>query len=282
MHWHLCDHIYITQFREEFILLDTKADSYTICLKHFSNLLPKLLSRRKENREGNVFERKKASSENFFFAEEGSAVKNFLSDEDHFCANEFSSPNTQFSMQELETIQKLLENQIIEKKETPYPFYIDRKINSEGVSNIAWSLPLENKRVVFSFWVLRAFITLLKVHLYMKIKGFYPTLQLIKNSKKEKFNYTIPGDDELRDLANIVNKACLIYPTRTKCLEWSITFILLALTRKWKCNLEIGVQNYPFFAHAWVECGEKVVMDSQSLREGLSIILNEPFRKLKE
>ncbi len=59
-----------------------------------------------------------------------------------------------------------------------------------------------------------------------------------------------------------------------------MTFVLLALRRRWKCNLEIGIQNYPF-ADAWVECDGKVVMDSQDLRTGLAIILNEPFRRLK-
>lgn len=113
------------------------------------------------------------------------------------------------------------------------------------------------------------------------MRGFYSTIQLIKRCRESQSNYIIPPMEDLRKLANIVNKACLIHPTRTKCLEWAMTFVLLALKRKWKCNLEIGVQNYPFFAHAWVECDGKVVMDSQDLREGLAIILNEPFRKLK-
>ena len=124
-------------------------------------------------------------------------------------------------------------------------------------------------------------MTLLRVNFYIKIRGFYPTIQLIKRDCKNPSNYIIPHDKELKDLANILNKACLFYPTRTKCLEWAITFVLLALKRKWKCNLEIGVQNYPFLAHAWVECGGKVIMDSQDLREELAIILNEPFRQLK-
>jgi len=35
------------------------------------------------------------------------------------------------------------------------------------------------------------------------------------------------------------------------------------------------------FAHAWVKYDEKLVMDSEDLMKGLSIILNESFRKLK-
>ena len=124
-------------------------------------------------------------------------------------------------------------------------------------------------------------MTLLQVNFYIKMRGFYSTIQLIKKSYNLDLTYVVPSEEELRDLATIVNKACFIYPTRIKCLEWGITFVLLALKRKWKCNLEIGVQNYPFFAHAWVECDGKIVTDSQDLREGLAIILNEPFRRLK-
>ncbi|HUX80287.1 MAG TPA: lasso peptide biosynthesis B2 protein, partial [Alphaproteobacteria bacterium] len=142
-------------------------------------------------------------------------------------------------------------------------------------------LPLENKKISLNIQVLKALFTLIKVNLYIKIRGLYPTIQLIKKSRKNQVQYLIPTEEELNDLARIVNTACFLHPTRIKCLEWAMTFVLLALKRRWKCNLEIGVQNYPFFAHAWVECDGKVVMDSQYLREDLAIILNEPFRRLK-
>lgn len=233
MFYHLNDHIYMTQFREEFILLDTKKDRYSICFKQFSKLMTELLDKDLSN-----------SIQNFAY------------------------------------IEKLLTDNIIKKRAFPYPFSVDRKPHSEGVSNIDWRLPLENEKVESSIQVLRALQTLIKVNFYIKFKGLYETIQLIKKSRKNKSKYIIPEEEELQKLANIVNKACLIYPTRTKCLEWAMTFVLLALKREWKCNLEIGVQNYPFMAHAWVECNGNVVMDSQDLRNGLAIILNEPFRSV--
>lgn len=239
MYYHLRDHIYIAQFQDELIILDTKKDNYTVCFNNFSGLLLDLLEKRL-----------------------------------------FSCSGSQFSSQDLIYIQKFIDNNLIEKKDTFYPFYIDRKLGSEGVSNVDWSLPLENKEVHLNGKVLRAFNTLVQINFYIKFRGLYATIKLIKKCRKSQLNYIIPQEEELRNLANIVNKACLIYPTRTKCLEWAMTFVLLALKRKWKCNLEIGVQNYPFIAHAWVECNGKVVMDSQDLREGLAIILNEPFRKI--
>ncbi len=233
-HYNLCDHIYISHYREDLILLDTKSDAYTICSPEFSDLLLGLI--------------------------EGTTVAQDID------------------------IQNLLDDQIIEKKETVYPFYIDQKINTHGVSDIDWKLPLETKetkKVNLNTSVLKAFLTLIQVNFHIKMRGFYAAIQSIKKTQKSHLIYTIPSDEELRDLANILNKACLIYPVRIKCLEWAMTFVLLALRRRWKCNLEIGVQNYPFLAHAWVECNGNVVMDSQDLRSGLAIILNEPFRRLK-
>jgi hypothetical protein len=43
-------------------------------------------------------------------------------------------------------------------------------------------------------------------------------------------------------------------------------------------NLVIGVQNYPFMAHAWVESNGKIIGDDSRLRENLAIILEEPYR----
>lgn len=242
--YHFCTHIYVSQFRNELILLDTKRDKYTICSQQFSELLLELVG--------------ETSSR-----------------------GSFSPPSYQQSLHDKVDIKELINDAIIEKKKTSYPYYIDQKIDSHGVSNVDWRLPLKNKKVKLNVPVLEALTILIKVNFYMRVRGFYRTIQLIKKSRKIESNYIIPQTAELEDLASIVNKACFIYPTRTKCLEWAMTFVLLALKRKWKCNLEIGVQNYPFMAHAWVECDGKVIMDSQDLRKGLAIILNEPFRRLK-
>lgn len=244
-YYHFCAHIYASRFRDELILLDTKRDTYTICSEPFSVLLLGLVG--EPNSKGS-----------------------------------FSScSDKQFSNHETDDIQALINDAIIKKKETPYSYFIDQKIDSHGVSNVDWSLSLEDKKVKMNESVWKALMTLIKVNFYTQIRGFYKTIRLIKKSRKSQSDYILPQREELESLAKIVNKACLIYPTKTKCLEWAITFVLLALKRKWKCNLEIGVQNYPFLAHAWVECDGKVVMDSQDLREGLAIILSEPFRRLK-
>ena len=258
MSFHLRDHIYIAQFRDELILLDLKQDTYTICFQSFSDLLIDLLDETKSKSENKPATKKISPIE-----------VNCL------------SYSLQLKSDDLAFVKQLIDDNIIEEQNSPFLFHIDRKPDTYGVSNVDWRLPLDNKKVPLNGEVLKAFVTLLKINFYMKVRGFYATIQLIKNHRKERVDYIIPSGKDLRELANIVNKACLLYPTRTKCLEWAMTYVLTALKQGWKCNLEIGVQNYPFMAHAWVECDGKVVMDSQDLREGLAIILNEPFRKVK-
>lgn len=224
-------HIYITQFRDQVILLDTKKDKYTICSSGLANILLKVVHNQ----------------------ELGESDQNYLN--------------------------VLLGEKAVRPQKIPYSFYTDCKTESIGVSNIDWRLPLNEERVPLDFSVIHALWQLIKVNFYIKFLGFHYAILLIKKTSKKKKDYFIPSEADLMYLANIVNKACLIYPSRTKCLEWAITYVLLALQQRWKCNLEIGVQNYPFMAHAWVECDGKVIMDSQEIREGLAIILNEPFRK---
>ena len=232
-HYSFCKHIYITQFRDQVILLDTKEDKYTICSQSFADILLKVVH------------------------------------------------NKELTESDRHTLQALINAKIIQCQNTPYPFYTDCKVDSVGVSNIDWRLPLNEQEVPLGPPVVIALLRLIQVNSYIKLLGFHKAIQLIKRARKKNVDYIIPRDEELKQLTSIVNKACLIYPSRTKCLEWAMTYVLLALQKGWKCNLEIGVQNYSFMAHAWVECNGKVVMDSQNLREGLGIILNEPFRREK-
>ena len=232
-YFHLVPHIYIAQFRDQVILLDTKNDAYTICSETFGNILLGAASN------------KKLTQESF------------------------------------DALDSLLQAGILEKSNIPYPFYIDQKPDSVGVSNIDWRLPLNEKKTPFSLSVFKALWYLVKVNFYIKFLGFHRAIGLIQKAYKQKRKYIITNHENLDHLAGVVNKACLIYPSRTKCLEWAMTYILMALQKGWKCNLEIGIQNYPFMAHAWVECDGKIIMDSQDLRSGLAIILNEPFRRFK-
>lgn len=64
----------------------------------------------------------------------------------------------------------------------------------------------------------------------------------------------------------------MLYYKRTKCLEWACALILLGINHGLSLNLVIGVQNRPFFAHAWVEHLGSIVGDNPRRRQQLAVI----------
>lgn len=81
-----------------------------------------------------------------------------------------------------------------------------------------------------------------------------------------------PNKEDLDKVAHILDKACMLYPTKTLCLAWAASFVMLLLKRGWRCQLLIGVQTLPFYAHAWVELNGKVINDDPQLQERLAPI----------
>ncbi len=55
------------------------------------------------------------------------------------------------------------------------------------------------------------------------------------------------------DTAKQVATAAAFYPGRAQCLEQSLALFLLLRRRGVPAELRIGVQPFPFAAHAWVE-----------------------------
>lgn len=149
MSYHLSNHIYVAQFRDELILLDAKKDKYTICFKNFSDALLGILGNRD-------------------LPSQTTTAPSLPKDSHSLSTSQIESPLQTKAPQNLSQIpsfvQKLLDDGILEPKETPYPFYIDQKPHSDGVSNVDWRLPLENKKIRVNLSVLKALITLIKVN----------------------------------------------------------------------------------------------------------------------
>lgn len=124
------------------------------------------------------------------------------------------------------------------------------------------------------FTLAKAFFTLAKVHSMLKKKGIGSILAFIKSIKRTKI--CIPTEHEVQEIIAAVDGASLIYPTKTFCLAWSATFVLLGLQRNWDVHLLIAVQTNPFYAHAWAELDGKVINDDPRVAQLLSIILKEP------
>lgn len=124
--------------------------------------------------------------------------------------------------------------------------------------------------------IIRACMQLAKTHRTMKHKGIEGILDAIKKTVHNCKNLRQPTEQEIAQLAAAVDAASLLYPKKTFCLAWASTFVLLALKKNWSCNLAIGVQTNPFYAHAWAQIGAKVIHDDPVIAQVLSVILKEP------
>lgn len=146
-----------------------------------------------------------------------------------------------------------------------------------GLVEYQWTSKISSK--LFSqaslYEVLKAFFQLARTHYAMKHGGINKILSSIKKAKLT--DIKTPHAHEIAKLAAAVDAAALLYPKKTFCLAWSATFVVLALKKKWPCNLVIGIQTNPFYAHAWAEISDNVINDDPVIAQVLSIILKEPY-----
>ena len=77
--------------------------------------------------------------------------------------------------------------------------------------------------------------------------------------------------EEANQIWEIVRQQDFLFG-RVACLEFSLAFVILALTQGCSTCLCVGVATEPFRAHSWVE------VDGKPFRESESFI--QPFRKL--
>lgn len=65
--------------------------------------------------------------------------------------------------------------------------------------------------------------------------------------------------------AHRVMRAAAFFPGRAECLEQSLTLYVLLRRRGLPVELRLGVQSFPFSAHAWVEYNGRPVNEREEL-----------------
>ncbi len=244
MYFHPNKYIYLTYFNDEIIALDLQKDQY-IFLSQFSEVIYFALN--------NEF---KYVQDKYVLA----------GNNDNHMPDDFNN-----------AIKYLREIGVLSKINYDYSSAIQlKKTNfSAGAPNIDWRISIGDLDIKVKIsMIFEAYVLLIKVYFIINIFGFY---SLIKAIKRKNIGCVRKDAKEFDILATALNQACFYFPIKTKCLEWSAALTFMGLRRKWKCNLEIGVQNLPFAAHAWVKADDKVIADSHNLPETLSVILSEPF-----
>ncbi|MEP6673432.1 MAG: lasso peptide biosynthesis B2 protein [Chthoniobacter sp.] len=122
--------------------------------------------------------------------------------------------------------------------------------------------------------VLKAGWAILRAELLLR-GGLKDLVREIKDQPMRPKTITLNSSEEnqLAALLHAVEMARRWYPRKVDCLVGSGALVLLALWGGLECVLVIGVQKFPFYAHAWVEHAGRVVNDSSEVQRRLAPIL---------
>lgn len=99
--------------------------------------------------------------------------------------------------------------------------------------------------------VLRCLALLMTCDVALRVFGYARTIRVARRLAGERI---APGGETLiqQTLRNIV-VATALYPGRSKCLEQTVAGFVLLRRRGTPVDIRLGVQPYPFSAHAWLE-----------------------------
>lgn len=248
IYFSLTPHIYAARFDDAVIILDSSNDNYLSFIESAATCFQQALN--------NAFQR----------AQDGTL-----------------SPTSQSfngNVKELnEWIKHFIENNlIIESTQEQRKLLAPLPITPGGLADYRWDHKPSWKPFASAskVQVIAAFIMLARIHRLLKKTGIKGVLDAIKTTSAKHTQLRQPTEQEIEQLAAAVDAASLLYPKKTFCLAWAATFVLLALKKGWSCNLAIGIQTNPFYAHAWAHSAGKVIHDDPVIAQVLSIILQEP------
>ena len=109
----------------------------------------------------------------------------------------------------------------------------------------------------------RCALLLLAVRVHLKVRGFGASLAAARRLAKRAGGAGLTPE-EVERTAYRVAVAAAFFPGRAVCLEQSLALYVLLRRRGVRADLRLGVQVYPFYAHAWVELdGEPVNEDPE-------------------
>jgi hypothetical protein len=111
--------------------------------------------------------------------------------------------------------------------------------------------------------VLRCMVALMLCDIALRVLGYARTMRIARRIAGEPSS---PSRQPVIEstLHNIL-VATAFYPGRSKCLEQSVAGLILLRRRGVPIELRLGVQPYPFSAHAWLELDGVPVTESPEI-----------------
>ena len=119
--------------------------------------------------------------------------------------------------------------------------------------------------------VARCALALLAVRARLKARGFAAGLAWARAARPRTADASLSAEDVERTAWRVA-VAAAFFPGRAVCLEQSLALYALLRRRGVPADLRVGVQVYPFHAHAWVE------LDGAPLNEDAETV--DTFRAL--
>lgn len=99
--------------------------------------------------------------------------------------------------------------------------------------------------------VVRCLLTLALCDVSLRVFGFARTLRWARRLAGDDTSDAFDRGVVDKTLHNIL-VATALYPGRSKCLEQAVAGLILLRSRGVPVQLQLGVQPYPFYAHAWL------------------------------
>lgn len=96
-------------------------------------------------------------------------------------------------------------------------------------------------------------LLLLAVRLHLKVCGFGRSIVAARHLGRSSGDAANISSNEASSIVEAVATAAAFFPGRAICLEQSLTLYILLRRCGVPVELRLGVQPYPFNAHAWVE-----------------------------
>lgn len=142
-----------------------------------------------------------------------------------------------------------------------------------GIAQLEWLTKLDNNDIKpKNLLILKAFFYLCKSHFILKISKINGLIGEI-NRNKIKTRSAVSSVEQSLVLASALDSACLFFPRNTACLLYAASLLMLHRNQNLECNFVIGVQNAPFYAHAWIEVDNTVINDNPELNKKLAPIV---------
>lgn len=121
-----------------------------------------------------------------------------------------------------------------------------------GAETIVAAVPMEEREIKVPS-VVRCGLMLFAARIALKIRGFSWTIRWIRRRLDATPMIGPAASAGVTATEYAVAMAGALYPGRAKCLEQSIVLFYVLRRAGVPAQFRMGVQPYPFLAHAWVE-----------------------------